>query len=207
MSIRYAAALALGLGVVPAAVAQSEINWKPVGSKAPAALASQAQPSKSAAPVVVPAVPAPTGLATSTAFPDPTGTCCPDVCCPGGRVWTSAEWLYWTTSGQSLPPLAAASVPGTPRGAAGVAGVPTTFPLFGTDRVNNDFRSGFRLNAGVWLNDRHTWGLEGDFFFLGQSRDSFTGSTLDNPILARPFFNAATGLADAQLVSFPGALR
>lgn len=197
MSIRTAAALALGLAAAPAAFAQSEsgVQWRPVGKNVQIAqrtLPDQAPPASS--------IPQPTGTSVT-----PCPTACPQGCGPDERAWASFEWLYWTTSGQSMPVLATTSPPGTPRGLAGVNGLPTTIPLFGGQNTNDDFRSGFRLNAGVWLNDQRTWGLEGDFFFLGQSRDGFTGSTLSNPILTRPFFNALTGVPDVEIVSFPGA--
>jgi hypothetical protein len=78
--------------------------------------------------------------------------------------------------------------------------------LFGGRRENNDFRNGFRFTGGVWLNDQRTFGLEGDFFFLGQSRTTFTAAGNGTPILSRPFFNTLTGAPDAQLVSFPGVV-
>jgi hypothetical protein len=119
-------------------------------------------------------------------------------------VWTNFEWLYWTVQGQSLPPLVTASPAGTSRAAVGAPG-PTTDVLFGGNRANNDFRSGFRFSGGVWLNPEQTCGIEADFFFLGQSRNAFAaGGDGTGTILARPFFNTQTGQPDAQLIVFPG---
>jgi hypothetical protein len=121
-------------------------------------------------------------------------------------VWVSGEWLYWVASGQPVPPLVTAAPPGTPRGVAGTLGGPGTAVLFGGRRVNDDWRSGFRLNAGAWLNDCQTFGVAGDFFFLDDSRERFVAGSGGTDILARPFVNSLSGSPDAQLVSFPGVL-
>jgi len=134
-----------------------------------------------------------------TEYCDPCG-----VCGPAGRVWASAEWLYWVTSGQSLPPLATGAPMGTPLATAGVAGEPTTTTLFGNQRVNNDWRNGLRARAGLWLDDQQTRGLELEFLMLEHSGAPFAASSDGSSILTRPFFNVTTGLRDTQLVSFPG---
>jgi hypothetical protein len=85
-----------------------------------------------------------------------------------------------------------------------VLGAPGTVTLFGGDRVNDDLRSGGRFTLGGWLND--CIGIEGDFFMLSSSGSGFGASSTGNPILARPFFNAATGRPDSQLIAFPGLL-
>jgi hypothetical protein len=121
-----------------------------------------------------------------------------------GRFWASGEWLYWATSGQPLPVLATASPVGTAASLACVPGSPNTATLFGGDRVNKDFRSGYRLNAGWWFDDCRTCGIEGDFFFLQNSRNGFATASNGSQIISRPFFNALTGRPDAALVSFPG---
>jgi hypothetical protein len=118
----------------------------------------------------------------------------------------SGEWLFWVASGQPLPPLVTAAPAGTPRDVAGTLGGPGTVVLFGGRRVNDDWRSGFRLNAGAWIDDCQTFGIAGDFFFLGGSRDRFAAGSDGTAILARPFVNALTGLPDSQLISFPGVV-
>lgn len=123
-----------------------------------------------------------------------------------GRMWVRGEWLYWATSGQPLPILATAAPVGTDRTLAGVAGLPTTANLFGGQRGNQDFRNGYRLNAGWWCDDCRTCGVEADFFFLGDSVNRFARASDGSQIISRPFVNALTGLPDVQLVSFPGAV-
>lgn len=136
----------------------------------------------------------------------PTCSTCIPPCGPPGRVWVSAEWLFWAATGQHLPPIATTSPVGTDRSLAGVLPSPNTNVLYGGDRANNDFRNGLRINGGVWLDDNHLFGIEGNFFFLGGSKNAFATSSNGSQIISRPFFNALTGLPDAELVSYPGVL-
>lgn len=152
---------------------------------------------------------------TLTTHPDLNGECCiPSASCdclcgPPGKYWVSSEWLFWTASGQPLPALITTAPPGAPRATAGTLGDPNTQVLFGNQRVNDDFRNGYRLRAGMWLNDEQTFGIEGNFFFLGRSRQggvAGANGSVGSPIITRPFNNAVTGQQDAELVSFPGVL-
>jgi hypothetical protein len=128
---------------------------------------------------------------------------------PTGRVWTRLEYLLWATSGQHVPPAITTAPAGTPANFAGVVSNPGTEILFPRDRANNEFRGGFRLTGGVWLDDSQSLGLEGDFFFVNQSKKGLTvaSDAGGNQILARPFVNALTGAPVAILASFPGLSR
>jgi Putative beta barrel porin-7 (BBP7) len=130
--------------------------------------------------------------------------CCP----PGNRFYASAEYLLWSTKGERLPPLVTAGSAGDLASGAnvGALGLPGTAVLFGGDDVNERARSGGRLMVGYWFGDQHALGIEGGGFFLGRQTSSFTTSSNGTPILARPFFNAATGLQDSELVAAPGIL-
>jgi hypothetical protein len=171
----------------------TEVQWRAAGSGT-----TTASPSAAA---TVPAATAPAATAPAAYCPP---ACGPEPCgYPGGRAWVSAEWLFWATSGNPVPPLVTAAPPGTAE--ANTGGVlPPTVVSIGGQRLNNDFRNGLRVGSGIWLDDGRTFGLEGDFLFLGQSRERFVAGSDGSQILARPFFNSSTGLPDAQLVSFPG---
>jgi hypothetical protein len=135
--------------------------------------------------------------------PCPT-TCCKPCCYPPGCVWVGAEWLYWVTSGQSLPPLVTSST----AGGTGAL-VPGNTLLYGNQRANNDWRSGLRVYGGFWLDKCHHFGIETDFFFLGDSNQGFVASgngAAGTPLIARPFFNTVTNLPDSELVAAPGFL-
>ncbi|HUR53818.1 MAG TPA: hypothetical protein VMZ71_06785, partial [Gemmataceae bacterium] len=107
----------------------------------PAKLPEVAPPPTPAPPKPATAAPAITApVASGTAFPSPTysgpfapgatvpcpapAAACPPVkyeppCAPVPSAWVRAEWLFWVTSGQSLPPIASTSPLGTARDVAG----------------------------------------------------------------------------------------
>ena len=131
---------------------------------------------------------------------------CDCLCGPPGRFWVSAEYLYWVAKGQQLPPLATTGPATASRATAGVLGQPGTQTLYGGNgrNYNDDWRSGFRLRAGAWLDQCQRFGIEGDFFFIGKSRDNFVASSDGSQVITRPFFNVLQNRNDSQLVSFRG---
>ena len=134
--------------------------------------------------------------------PAPATACC-TPCGPLGRFWVDAGYVFWTTSGMNVPPLVTSAPVGTPRAIAGALGQPTTTILYPTKQINNQFRSGFYLNAGIWLDECQTIGIEGNFFYLGDSNNRFTAGSDGSQVLTRPFFNTNLNRPDTQLVSFP----
>jgi len=148
---------------------------------------------------------------------DSCGSACDALCGPPGRMWIGAEWLYWGAKGNRLPPLVTSAPAGTARGVAGTVGGPGTNTLIDNQTVNDEWRSGFRLYGGLWLNDRQTLGLDGGFFFLGRSGFNGSAGSDGTDILTRPFVNnvrrnadgtitSVPPFQDTQLVSFPGVL-
>ncbi|HEX4415690.1 MAG TPA: BBP7 family outer membrane beta-barrel protein [Lacipirellulaceae bacterium] len=124
--------------------------------------------------------------------------------------WINAEYLIWRLSGTNLPPL----VTSTPVGATtppnvnqGSLADPNATVISGGDSVNGDWRSGFRLSGGFWLDCCHDCGLGFDYFNLGNDDYNFTSPQDPSIITSRPFFNTAAAAPDAQLVSVPGGLN
>jgi hypothetical protein len=79
--------------------------------------------------------------------------------------------------------------------------------LFGGQDLDLDPFSGMRFTAGFWLNQCQTFGVEGSFFSLGSRSNNFTTGSTGAPgsqVLARPFFDVSTGMANAELIAFPG---
>jgi hypothetical protein len=105
----------------------------------------------------------------------------------------------------NLPPLITASPAGTPKGLVGVPGTPGLSVLFGGSPANGGPTVGGRVTAGLWLDCDRTCGVEAYFFELAGLGAHFAGGSPGN--VGRPFINAANGLPDAQLVSFPGFLN
>ncbi|QEL13842.1 BBP7 family outer membrane beta-barrel protein [Limnoglobus roseus] len=213
---------------VPARVAATTIDRGSPLATAPNLIAVQATtPAKPAAPAPVaakpgtpipaspatPATPVQTpmsGLLTEggcSAVACPAPAACAVPCGPPGKFWFDAGYWYGHLTGQNVPPLVTAAPVGTPRAVAGTLGGPGTTVLYPTGKVNSNWRSGFYLNAGMWFDDAQKCGIEGNFFFLGQSKQGYTASDPTGAsIITRPFTNTITGLPDTELVSFPGIL-
>ncbi len=149
---------------------------------------------------------------------DTCASACDCLCGPAGRFWIGAEYLYWTTKGNNYPVLATGALPGTPRGVAGTLGNAGTSSLIDGRNVNSDWRSGFRLYGGMWLDECQRFGIEGNFFFLGNSNQHDAAGSDGTNIVTRPFTNNVRRNADGtfgqvppyqdtQLVSFPNILR
>jgi hypothetical protein len=137
---------------------------------------------------------------------DATPACCIDNCCKTGyRFWADAEYLIWFMKGDSVPPLVTTSPAGTPQSMAGVAG-PGTTVLYGNSTVNDNGRSGGRIDFGFW-NECGTCGIEFNFFMLGSNASEYGAASNGNPILARPFLDAVAGMPSSELVAFPGLLK
>lgn len=140
--------------------------------------------------------------------PAPTGgngPCGVPACGPDGCYWASAEYLLWWTRSMHVPPLVTQSPAG---GANGVLG-PGTTVLLGDENIKQGVTSGGRFTLGVWLNDTHSCGLDGNYLFLGEHAKNATFAGNGAPgsaVLARPFFNVNSMREDAELVSFPGLL-
>jgi len=117
-----------------------------------------------------------------------------------GRLWFSAEYLVWATTGQSVPPLVTSSPLGTATD-IGVVGAPTTSVLFGGNSFNGPMRSGARLTAGFWFTPRQERGIEANWIGLGLAREQFAmSSTAGDPWLARPYIDATNGNQAAVVV-------
>lgn len=131
-------------------------------------------------------------------LPPCTTSGCP--CGAPGEVWFGADFLMFWTSGSRLPPLVTAA-PATSTN-HGQLGRPDTRVLYGNQSVNNGLDPGFDVYAGCWLNDEHTWGLEGSFFDLLSTHPSFNSNSAGSGFaLYRPFYNAATGTQASELAT------
>jgi hypothetical protein len=188
--------------------------------KSDAAAPAVAIPSiPASAPVAAPTLPQCYATDVAAACGETMSTCgCDTLCGPPGRVWLGAEYLLWQTKGNRLPALATGAPAGTPRAVAGTLGGPGTTVLIGDREYANDWRSGFRLYGGLWLNQAQTIGIEGDWFFLGDSSTREVAASDGSQIVTRPFINTVrrnadgtfsevTPFQDTQLVSFPNVLR
>ena len=121
------------------------------------------------------------------------------------NFWVSGDYALSLFKGGNLPTLVTTSPAGTARTSAGVLGAPGTSTLFGGGTVDDDVRSGFRLGSGFWFNAEHSFGIEAGFFMTGSHSADFSDSSNSSTIIARPYYDAVTGLPQAVLVAFPGS--
>lgn len=134
------------------------------------------------------------------------GVCGNQTICPCGNaapIWFGAEALIWNTSASSLPALVTTSDAGTQQFDAGVPGRPATRTLYGGNSLFNGMHGGYRLRGGMNFDQCGISGMDAEFFMIGTRLESYHADSTGDPILARPFLNAASGLDDALLVAFP----
>jgi hypothetical protein len=137
----------------------------------------------------------------------------PEGCCSGhcgtggadGQFWAVGEYLFAWFSGDRLPALVTTSPSGTAQATAGIPGFSTTATLFGDRIVNDNLRTGFRLDFGYWLHPERTFGVEAGFMMLESQAQAFAAASGGTPILARPFINSNTAQPASLLVAFPGS--
>ncbi len=122
-------------------------------------------------------------------------------CGPDGRFWVSGEYLLWYIRDARVPPLVTTGPATFPVGFIGQPG--TQVLVNGNDLAQDDFHGG-RLNAGFWLNDCRTCGIELSWFQLGEQTDEIRLSSEQFPVLARPFFNLNENRQFSEFAAFPG---
>lgn len=132
--------------------------------------------------------------------------CCSQPCGPGRGFWVGGEYLLWRLDGTALPPLVTESPSSTPPNEAGRLDEPTTTIIGGNNVVGGDWRSGYRLFAGVYLDPCRKWALSGDYFNAGSDDYDFISTPSDDTIVTRPYFNSQTGAQDVEFVSVPDEL-
>ncbi|MCS6977838.1 MAG: BBP7 family outer membrane beta-barrel protein [Gemmatales bacterium] len=118
------------------------------------------------------------------------------------NIWLDAEYVLWWSKEARLPPL----VTGGPPGSTGILGQPDTTILAGATDLDHNHRSGGRFTAGLWLDYDQTLGIEGGYQFAGERTVHLpVGAAVRpaEPILARPFDDAQTGLPSSSRVLFP----
>jgi hypothetical protein len=121
-------------------------------------------------------------------------------------MFIRAEYLAWWLNGDNVGPLVTTSPNLTPVGQAGVIGQTGTQSVYGGDHSDEMFQ-GFRLYGGRLISECRKMWLDAGMFYFAPNGRGFNGPTDPNQITARPFFNLASGLNDAQLVNYPGIVN
>ena len=88
---------------------------------------------------------------------------------------------------------------------AGAVGQPTTVPLFGGHPVLHDWRSGLRVEAGIWLDDDHRNGFSARIYSLFSAREQFTAAGAPGVVNLPQFAPVAGTVVQLPVfASFPG---
>lgn len=111
----------------------------------------------------------------------------------------------WWSHGGYVPPLVTTG----PAATNGFLGSPGVSTLLGNGPLTSSFQQGFRTGFVWYCGPCMTWGLDGNFFMLGNSGSTyaFASNAMGDPLLARPFFNVNDGIPYSELVSYPGVLQ
>ena len=126
-------------------------------------------------------------------------------CAPDFTTWLTAEWVIGTTRGPSLVPVVTTG-PASAGALAGAVGQSGTVPLFGGHPVLNDWRSGLRVEAGIWLDNDHRTGVSARFYSLFSATEAFAARPAGATVVNLPQFTPTPfGTVQTPLfVAFPG---
>ncbi|VTR99466.1 BBP7 family outer membrane beta-barrel protein [Tuwongella immobilis] len=101
------------------------------------------------------------------------------ACDATGRIWVDLSYFYGTTKADDLPGLIGTG------DAVQRSGLLSS--IVGQELGSNDFRSGFQLHGGMWLNQCETVGLEGALILMEGDRTDETFASAGGPDLRLPF--------------------
>jgi hypothetical protein len=97
------------------------------------------------------------------------------------RLFGSVEYMIWFNEGLFLPALV------TTQPGDGV--LPAATILFGNTDIEDEYRTGARLNLGWWTDDDRYLALVAKIYGVEGGSTNFNSASNGNPVLARPFFN------------------
>lgn len=126
-------------------------------------------------------------------------------CPPEFATWLTAEWLIGRARGTGLVPVVTTG-PAAAGALAGAVGQPGTVSLFGGRRVLNDWRSGLRVETGIWFDPDRTSGASARVYSLFSTSDRLALRPDGTAVVNVPQFVPAGG-ATVQFpafVAFPG---
>lgn len=130
---------------------------------------------------------------------------CGDTCCDGSYArdcgccfagmnpqqwWFGAELLFWRMDGAQLPPLLTENQLGFPPTLA----LASTDVLAGGNVTGDSWRTGYRLELGVWFDDCQETALVGDYFNIGQDDYDYFYPGGSGTNVGRPYFDTQGGV-------------
>lgn len=115
--------------------------------------------------------------------------------------------LGWSNRAPLATPLVTTGPANDPRpGALGPAN-PNTVVLFGGNGLNFGTNLGYRLEAGMFLDDRERCSFDVSWLGMATETDNFRAASdaAGNPVVARPLVLANTGESSSFITTYPGA--
>jgi hypothetical protein len=141
----------------------------------------------------------------------------PSSCCEGPTDNTQfntpmyhlgIEYLYWYPRKSSLPPLVTQG--NTAQATPGVLSDPRNRILLQNNQLEDDQLQGLRLTFGIGLDASNQWSFLFSAFSLEEGGKTLgfgiPANQTTSVVLARPFFNTATGTEDAVVFASTGSL-
>lgn len=184
-------------------------GYTPVNTETPAPEAAAAVPGPTtgsypvSGPVVMPSV-LPNGGYPQPGLEDPLLGSYGSIFDPSAtqprRLELRAEYLLWWVRSFGVPPLLTTSSPQF----EGVIGQGDTSIITPKRSFTDSLHGGGRFGGTYWLGDNSLWGADFNLFFLGANRNSYTATSNEFPLLARPFMNLNEMEQDSQIIGFPG---
>lgn len=114
-------------------------------------------------------------------------------------IWIRTEFLALRRGGVALP----AFVTTSEEVDAAARDADSTTVLAGEQPVGGDWRLGFRLELGYWLNPETGWGLGGDYLYGGRDAYGFRFGPDSTRLLGRPFFDTESNSESALIFNDP----
>ncbi len=119
-----------------------------------------------------------------------------DSTSPDGWSLDGELLVWWLRSGR-LPPLVTTG----PETSQGILGRPGVIVAYGDEKIDTNRHLGARVVLHRWLLDEQTLGIRAGFFFLERNSRNFQAESPGTQLLARPFFNVATGDLDSEVLA------
>jgi len=121
----------------------------------------------------------------------------PCPCLPLGDWWLDAAYFLGKTQNDSVPPLITA-------GGSGIPGAPGVTTLHSGERLDQPFRSGLRIETGLWFDHCHNWGVDGSFFVMQSTQSQLSAASSGEPLLAQPYVSQPGNVPAANVLAAPG---
>jgi hypothetical protein len=124
---------------------------------------------------------------------------CDDVCHAGPPWSCEAELLVWWLRNGRIPPMLTTG----PAASQGILDRPGVVVVYGNEKLDVNRHLGGRFTLTGWLDDDHSLGFQARGFVIERNSRTFKLSSDGSLLLARPYFDVATGTHASQVIAGP----